>query len=163
MSDIIKQRDENKTVRAFGMQMHNPIFFLSAFLVLLFSGLTLAFPQQANAALNGAKTWSLTHFDWLYAITPIASFIFCIGIAISPLGKIRLGGKDAEPAYSVPSWIAMLFSAGVGIGFMFYGTAEPLGYYTNWYGTPFDLEAGSKAARHMALSTSVFHWGILSA
>ena len=162
MTEINIQRDESKTVRALGMEMHNPIFFLSAFLVLLFSAITLAFPKPANAALNAAKAWSLNNFDWLYAITPIVSFLFCVGIAISPLGKIRLGGQDAVPNYSVLSWIAMLFSAGVGIGFMFYGAAEPLGYYTNWFGTPLNVEAGTAAARELATATAVFHWGILA-
>lgn len=130
--------------------------------MLLFSGLTLLFPKTANAALQGAKGWSLQNFDWLYAITPIFVFIVCIGLAISPLGKIRLGGKDAKAEYSVWSWIAMLFAAGVGIGFMFYGAAEPLGYFTDWYGTPFDTPAESAELRRLAFATSIFHWGLLA-
>ncbi|WP_409432976.1 BCCT family transporter [Litorimonas sp. RW-G-Af-16] len=152
----------SKIIHAFGFEMHNPIFFLSAILVLLFSSATLAFPDTANAALQGAKAWSLRNFDWLYATTPIISLLFCVGIAISPLGKIRLGGAEAKAEYSVWSWIAMLFAAGVGIGFMFYGTAEPLGYFTDWFGVPFDTPAGSEDARRLAFSTSVFHWGILA-
>jgi len=104
-----------KLVRKFGMEMHNPVFFLSAVLILLFSLLTLIFPEGANQALNGAKAWTLQKFDWFYAITPILILVLCIGIAISPFGKIRLGGKDAKPEYSVWSWIAMLFAAGVGV------------------------------------------------
>jgi len=54
----------------------------------------------------------------------------------------------------------MLFAAGVGIGFMFYGSAEPLGYYTDWYGTPFNVQAETVNARRLAFTTSVFHWGL---
>ena len=151
-----------KLIRFAGMEMHNPLFFLSAALVLIFSTLTLIFPDQANSALHGAKNWSLRNFDWLYAITPIVVFFICVGLAISPLGRVRLGGNDAKPEFSILSWVAMLFAAGVGIGFMFYGAAEPLGYFTNWFGTPFNLESGSEELRHFSFATSIFHWGILA-
>jgi len=149
-------------VHAFGMEMHNPVFFLSAILIFIFSGATLIFPEVANQALNGAKLWTLQKFDWFYAITPILILATCIGLAISPLGKIRLGGKHAKPDYSVWSWIAMLFAAGVGIGFMFYGAAEPLGYYTDWFGTPFNTPAETAEARRLAFTTTVFHWGLFA-
>ena len=163
--NAIEKQVSDKTsnlVRKFGMEMHNPVFFLSAILILLFSVLTLIFPDEANQALNGAKAWTLQKFDWFYAITPILILAICIGLAVSPLGKIRLGGKDAKPDYSVWSWIAMLFAAGVGIGFMFYGAAEPLGYYTNWFGTPFNTPAETAEARRLAFTTTVFHWGLFA-
>jgi len=152
----------SKLVRAFGMEMHNPVFFLSAALILIFSLATLIFPEVANKSLNGAKLWTLQKFDWFYAITPILILAVCIGLAISPLGKIRLGGKEAKPDYSVWSWIAMLFAAGVGIGFMFYGAAEPLGYFTDWFGTPFNTPAASAEARRLAFTTTLFHWGLFA-
>ena len=149
-------------VRKFGMEMHNPVFFFSAALILIFSALTLLFPEGANQALNGAKLWTLQKFDWFYAITPILILALCIFLALSPFGKIRLGGKEAKVEYSVWSWIAMLFAAGVGIGFMFYGAAEPLGYYTNWFGTPFNTPAETIEARRLAFTTTVFHWGLFA-
>ena len=157
----ISQPNSN-IVKAFGFEMHNPVFFVSAFLTLLFAGATLAFPETANAWLHGAKGWSLKNFDWLYAITPVLILTLCVFLALSPFGKIRLGGADAKADYSVGSWIAMLFAAGVGIGFMFYGSAEPLGYYTNWFGTPFNVEAGGSEARRLAFTTTVFHWGLFA-
>ena len=147
-------------VNKFGLEMHNPIFFLSAGLILLFSVLTLIFPETANEQLNAAKNWSLHKFDWLYSLTPIVILTICVSVALLPTGKIRLGGADAKPEYGYTSWIAMLFAAGVGIGFMFYGSAEPLGYYTDWYGTPFNTLAESPQARRLAFTTSLFHWGI---
>jgi BCCT family betaine/carnitine transporter len=163
--NLIENHNLNQSdnlVRKFGMEMHNPVFFLSAALILLFSVLTLIFPEAANSALNGAKAWTLQKFDWFYAVTPILILVICIGLALSPLGKIRLGGKEAKPEYGVGSWIAMLFAAGVGIGFMFYGAAEPLGYYTNWFGTPFNTPALSAEARRLAFTTTVFHWGLFA-
>jgi BCCT family betaine/carnitine transporter len=147
-------------VEWFGLDIHNPVFFLSAGLVLIFAAASLIFPEASSVALGSARTWTLETFDWLFAITPPLVLIFCLGLAISPLGRIRLGGQDAKPEFSIPSWIAMLFAAGVGIGFMFYGAAEPLAYYSDWFGTPFDVEPGSEEARRLAFSATLFHWGI---
>ncbi|MEL6753335.1 MAG: BCCT family transporter [Pseudomonadota bacterium] len=147
-------------VEVLGLDIHNPVFFLSAGLVILFSMITLFFPTSANAWLTDAKTWTLQSADWLFAITPVIVFLFCLSLAISPLGRIRLGGQAASPDYKVRSWVAMLFSAGVGIGFMFYGAAEPLAYYTDWFGTPLAVEPGTQEAERLAFSATIFHWGL---
>lgn len=149
-------------VAVLGFDIHNPVFFLSAGLVLLFSIATLAFPATANAWLTGTQSWTLKSFDWLFAITPIVALLFCIGFALTPLGGIRLGGVDARPEFGVLSWVAMLFAAGVGIGYMFYGAAEPLAYYTNWAGAPFDVAPNTVEAKRLAMSASLFHWGVLA-
>ena len=145
-----------------GFDIHNPVFFTSASLVLFFSLATLIYPETANSWLTGAQSWTLKKFDWLFALTPIVAFATCVGLAIAPMGKVRLGGADAKPDFGYASWIAMLFAAGVGIGYMFYGAAEPLAYYTNWAGAPFDVEPGTAAAKRLAMSASISHWGILA-
>ena len=128
-------------------QQKNPVLWLSAGLIILFSGLTLLFPDAVGSGLTTAKSWTLDQFDWLFALTPIVVLIICIGLAVSPFGGIRLGGDDAKPDFRRHSWIAMLFAAGVGIGFMFYGAAEPLAYYTDWFGMPLGADPGSPEAR----------------
>tara|TARA_X000000950_G_scaffold225849_2_gene272492 strand:- start:48997 stop:50631 length:1635 start_codon:yes stop_codon:yes gene_type:complete len=147
-------------VEVMGLDIHNPVFFLSAGIVLLFSALTLAFPQVASDAMLSAKAATLETFDWLFAVTPVIIFIFCIALCISPLGRIRLGGQDATPDFKIHSWVAMLFAAGVGVGFMFWGAAEPLAYYTDWFGTPLNVEPATPQAQHMAFSATLFHWGL---
>lgn len=147
-------------VRWLGLDIHNPVFFLSAGLVLLFAIISLIFPGAAGDGLEASRAWTLQTFDWLFAMTPVLLTIFCFGIVVSPLGRIRLGGVDARPEFAIHSWIAMLFAAGVGIGFMFYGAAEPLAYYSDWFGTPFNVEAGTPEARRLAFSATLFHWGI---
>lgn len=147
-------------VEIMGLDVHNPVFFLAASLVLLFSGVTLVFPEAAGGALMDARTFTLQSFDWLFAITPIIVFVFCVGLSVSPLGRIRLGGKDATPEYKIHSWIAMLFAAGVGIGFMFWGAAEPLAYHTDWFGMPLNAVPGTEAANRLAFSATLFHWGL---
>lgn len=147
-------------VEVLGLDMHNPVFFLCASLVIVFSAATLLFPSVTTIWLTSAKTWTLESADWLFAITPVFTLIFCLFLAISPLGKIRLGGVDAVPEYSLRSWVAMLFASGVGIGFMFYGAAEPLAYYTDWFGMPLNAEPGTPNAERLAFSATLFHWGL---
>ncbi len=143
-----------------GLDIHNPVFFVSAAAILSFSIGTLIFPDTASVWLNGAKDWTLNNFDWLFVITTNIAILFCVAIAVSPLGAIRLGGDDARPEFSTRSWLSMLFSAGVGIGLIFYGAAEPMAYYTDWFGTPLDVEPLTEEARRLAFSATVFHWGV---
>ena len=147
-------------IEVLGLNIHNPVFFMSAGLVIFFSVVSLVFPEATNLALADAKTWTLQSADWLFAVTPVIVFLFSLSLAISPLGRIRLGGADATPDFKVHSWIAMLFAAGVGIGFMFYGSAEPLAYYTDWFGTPLSVAPGTPAAERLAFSATIFHWGL---
>ena len=147
-------------VEVLGMDIHNPVFFLSAGLILIFAALTLVFPDVTRDVMNGAKAWTLSKLDWFFAATPVLVLAVCIGLAVSPLGRIRLGGQEARPEFSRASWVAMLFAAGVGIGFMFYGAAEPLAYYSDWFGTPLNAEAGSEQAYRLAFSATLFHWGL---
>ncbi|QTD55746.1 BCCT family transporter [Parasphingorhabdus cellanae] len=147
-------------VNPFGLEMHNPVFFISAALTIAFVLLTLIFPEKANTGLEATKAWTLEHFDWFFVIASNFVLLFCVAVAISPLGKIRLGGPDAKAEFGTASWIAMLFSAGIGIGMVFYGSAEPVAYYTDWGGTPLNVESRTPEAMRLALGATVFHWGL---
>src|SRR5699024_9289763 len=98
-----------------------------------------------------------THFGWYYLIVVSLLVIFCFYLIFSPYGKIKLGRKDDKPEFSYPSWFAMLFSAGMGIGLVFYGIAEPL---SNYITDPPLAEPGTEAAHNDALRLSFFHYGI---
>ncbi|EKF75623.1 choline/carnitine/betaine transporter family protein [Alcanivorax hongdengensis A-11-3] len=147
-------------VQVLGMDLHNPVFFISAMLILTFVIGTLAFPEVANNLLNGSKDWAIDHFDWLFMVGGNVFVLFCIALAILPVGKIRLGGQDAKPEFSTWSWFAMLFAAGMGIGLMFWSVAEPVAYYTDWYGTPLNVAPNTDAARDLAMGATMYHWGI---
>ena len=148
-------------VQVLGMDLHNPVFFISAVLVIAFVAGTLAFPESANGMLNGAKGWAIEHFDWLFMVSGNIFVLFCVALALLPTGKIRLGGQKAKPEFSTLSWFAMLFAAGMGIGLMFWSVAEPVAYLNGqWYGTPLGVEAGSEEARHMAMGATMYHWGL---
>ena len=147
-------------VQVLGMDMHNPVFFISAVLILAFVIGTLIFPAEAKTALDGAKGWTIDNFDWLFMVGANIFVLFCIALIFLPVGKIRLGGDDARPDFSTLSWFAMLFAAGMGIGLMFWSVAEPVGYYTDWFGTPLNVEPNTPQAKDMALGAVMYHWGL---
>ncbi|MDF1820265.1 MAG: BCCT family transporter [Alcanivoracaceae bacterium] len=147
-------------VQMLGMDLHNPVFFFSSLLILVFVIGTLLFPESANTALGDTKTWAINNFDWLFMVAGNFFVLFCLTLVVLPFGRIRLGGDDARPEFSTLSWFAMLFAAGMGIGLMFWSVAEPVAYYTDWYGTPLGVEANTEAGAHMAMGATMFHWGL---
>ncbi len=147
-------------VQVMGMDLHNPVFFISSMLILVFVIGTMMFPEVANEALGSAKGWVINHFDWLFMLGGNVFVLFCLALIFLPVGQIRLGGQDATPDFSNLSWFAMLFAAGMGIGLMFWSVAEPVAYYTNWYGTPLNVKPGTAEAAGMAMGATMYHWGL---
>ena len=147
-------------IRPWGMDLHNPVFLLSAMAVLIFVVGSLMFPESAKESFDGAKGWSIDNFDWLFLVAGNIFVVFCIALIFLPVGRIRLGGVDARPEFSNLSWFAMLFAAGMGIGLMFWSVAEPVAYYTDWWGTPLGVEKGTPEAAKAAIGATMFHWGL---
>ncbi|QEQ96917.1 BCCT family transporter [Neptunomonas concharum] len=148
-------------VQKWGFDVHNPVFGTSAALVILFLIATLlSDPTTAKEYLDGLKWDIIGTFDVLFMWSGNFFVIFCLCLIASPWGKIRLGGHDAKPEHSTLSWLAMLFAAGMGIGLMFWGVAEPVAYFTGWYETPLGVEARTPEAARMALGATMYHWGL---
>ncbi|MCV6639362.1 BCCT family transporter [Candidatus Albibeggiatoa sp. nov. NOAA] len=147
-------------LQKFGMDIHHPVFWISTLLVLLFVIGTLMMPSEANVVFAAAKSWSINYFDWLFMLAGNIFVIFCIILIFLPVGRIRLGGQEAKPEFSLLSWFAMLFAAGMGIGLMFWSVTEPIAYYTGWYGTPLGIETHTEEAARMAMGATLFHWGL---
>ncbi|CCQ74828.1 BCCT family transporter [Magnetospira sp. QH-2] len=147
-------------LRKFGMDIHHPVFWISAILVLLFVITTIVMPTEAKGVFDGAKSWSINNFDWLFMVGGNIFVLFCLALIFLPVGKIRIGGDGARPEFTTLSWFAMLFAAGMGIGLMFWSVAEPTAYYTNWWGTPLNAEANTPEGAHMAMGATMFHWGL---
>jgi len=147
-------------VRLWGMDIHNPVFFVSASFIVLFVIVTIQFPAQTNAVLGTARGWSLATFDSFMMTAVSAILVFCLALTVLPVSKIRLGGESAEPEFSRMSWLAMLFSAGMGIGLMFWGVAEPMTYYGGSSGTPFGVTPQTPEAADMAMAATLYHWGL---
>lgn len=118
------------------------------------------FPTISKEILDGAKWWSINNFDWLFMSAGNFFVIFCLLLIFLPVGKVRLGGKDAKPDFSRISWFSMLFAAGMGIGLMFWSVAEPVAYYTAWYKTPLGVEPNTVEAASLAMGATMYHWGI---
>ncbi|WP_341504028.1 BCCT family transporter [Gallaecimonas sp. GXIMD4217] len=148
-------------VQKWGFDVHNPVFGASAGLILLFLVAVLVTdPATAKASLDGLKWSIIKNFDALFMWSGNIFVIFCLGLVISPFGRIRLGGANAKPKHSMLSWLAMLFAAGMGIGLMFWGVAEPVAYLTGWYETPLGVAANTEEAARMAMGATMYHWGL---
>jgi len=135
----------------------NPVYWVSIFITLGVVAWGLASPSSFGSfasALNGVLT---TYCGWGYMLAMNIFVIFCIAIAVGRFGKVRLGPNDSRPEYSNMSWFAMLFSAGMGVGLVFYGAAEPLFHFAS---TPFGAAPGSIQAARDAMQISFVHWGL---
>jgi len=143
-----------------GLDFHNPVFPVTATLIVLFIIYALVDPARASAQMIAARTWSIDHFDWLFMFAGNAFVLYCLALIVLPVGKVRLGGATARPEYSTMSWFAMLFAAGMGIGLMFWSVAEPVAYYTDWFGTPLNAPARTPEGASAAMGATMFHWGL---
>lgn len=157
----------------FELDIHNIVFSVSAIAIIAFTFLTLAFQTTLEPAFTGLRDVLTSNLDWFFLLAGNVFVLVCIGLILSPLGRIRLGGPDATADYSTLSWFAMLFAAGMGIGLMFYGVSEPMGHFTASMGGPV-FEDGvrtdwaplggatgdAEASRRLAMAATIFHWGL---
>jgi len=132
------------------------VFIISLFIIVLFVLWGILFPS--NLADTSASLLSVTteKFGWFYLLTAFVILLLTIYLAFSKYGSIKLGKEEDEPEYSYLSWFAMLFSAGMGIGLVFWGVAEPLQHYIN---PPMGLEGSTVESARIAMHYSYFHWG----
>lgn len=137
------------------MKVNPPVFFISAALLILFLAYGIVFTEQAATLFPAILAWVSSAGGWLY-VASIAGFLaFAVWLLFSRYGDIPLGPDGEPPTFRLMSWFAMLFSAGVGIGMVFYGVAEPILHYTALPGTG----APSPASAAAAVPVTVFHWG----
>jgi len=85
--------------------------------------------DSLSSVMDSVLDWVIRNFGWGFVLIAIAALVFCIVVAVSPVGRVRLGPDDSRPDFSTPSWIAMMFAAGLGLGLMFYGVAEPISHF----------------------------------
>ncbi|MGY0633755.1 BCCT family transporter [Luteimonas sp. A478] len=133
-----------------------PVFYPAAILVAVLVAMSFVVPTQAEAMFTAAQAWVGQEAGW-FTILAVAGFlVFIVGVAVSSLGKIRLGPDHSTPDYSYVTWFAMLFAAGMGIGLMFFGVAEPVMHYVDPpVGDPMTV-----AAARQSMRITFFHWGI---
>lgn len=136
------------------------MFAISASLIIVFVLVTIQFPVQANEVLGTTRGWLLRTFDSFMMASVSAMLLFCLALIVLPVSGVRLGGAQARPEFSRLSWFAMLFAAGMGIGLMFWGVAEPMTYYLGEGGTPLSVAPKTAAAADMAMAATLYHWGL---
>lgn len=133
------------------------VFIISSILVSLFVLWGALFPSSLNEVANAALTWMIDNFGWFYMLITALFIFFVVGIAISPYGKVRLGKRNDRPEYSWFSWIGMLFAAGIGVGFVFWGVAEPLLYYME---PPVGYQPETTESAIAGLRYGAYHWAL---
>ena len=134
----------------------NPLVIgATLFFVVLLVAMILIAPEQTQTLLNLAKSGIFANFSWFYVLAFSVFLGFLVILSVSSLGNIKLGNDEEEPEFGFLSWLAMLFAAGMGVGLMFFGVAEPLTHYLS------DITTGSAEHKQQeALLHTLFHWGI---
>lgn len=136
----------------------NPVFSISAVVILVLVVLGAIIPKPFEKVAGQLYGFTTAKFGWFYLLTVFIIIAFLIGLAISKFGAIRLGGDEERPEYPFFTWIGMLFSAGFGVGLVFWGVAEPMSHY---FSSPLNgVEPQSEDAARIAMGYSFFHWGI---
>lgn len=140
------------------MNLKKEKVFFASFFIIIFTLFLIgidrsSFESSTNLLLGNI----IEYFGFIYLFIVLGISLFCVYLSFSKFGDVKLGGDDSVPEYSNISWFSMLFSAGMGVGLIFFGVAEPLTHYVL---PPGELVSGSKEAIEFAFKTSFFHWGV---
>ena len=150
--------DDN--VHRLGIDFHPVVFPLSLAFIAAFVALTIGFGDRAATAYEIVFDAVNANFGWFYVLSVNVFIATLVAAGLSRYGTIRLGGPEADPEFSTFAWLAMLFSAGMGIGLLFFGVAEPMYHFLSGGGSFFDVPPRSPAAARSATALSMFHWGL---
>ncbi|GAB2473403.1 BCCT family transporter [Promicromonospora xylanilytica] len=135
------------------------VFAFAAVLVAGVIAWGAAAPESLASASSTGLAWVSGSFGWMFGLLTAAVFGFMMWLGFGRYRNIRLGQDNEKPEFSVVSWVAMLFSAGVGIGLLFYGPYEPMTYFLDLPPAYESLDPGSNPAMHAAIVQTLFHWG----
>jgi choline-glycine betaine transporter len=138
-----------------------PLFLISAFITSAFAIWAIISPNQLTLSLSVIQQFFVINYGWFLMLLPVLFAIICLFFGFSKkYGHIRLGGTDSRPKFSTFSWLAMLFTAGIGIGIVYFGINQPLyAYYLSPMGISNTSVSQMEAARH-AMGMGVYLWGI---
>ena len=173
-TDYVVGQDNIQGRISIALDIHGKVFSISALSVLLFLLLTLALQNQVAPLFSALRDTLTSQLAWFFLSAGNLFVLLCLGLIISPLGRVRLGGVQAQPDYTYLGWFSMLFAAGMGIGLMFYGVAEPMshagaalggtqlqdnGLRGDW--APLGAAAANPAeAVRLGMAATIFHWGL---
>jgi len=155
-----KQEPGENNWTALGFDIHPQVTIVSVLTLTVFIILTLMFKEQAATLCSGALGWISSKFGWFFILSANIFIAAALFFALSKYGHICIGGKNAKPEFSTPAWYAMLLSAGMGIGLMFWSVGEPMYHYDS----PSPLFSGiaphTPEAAQAAMGVTYFHWGL---
>lgn len=140
----------------FAEVMNPPVFLGSAGVIAAFCLYGALLSSHAAAMFDNIQTVIISRFGWFYVLAATGLLVFVVWLGLSRYGGIRLGGDDAQPDFGRLTWFSMLLAAGMGIGLVFFGVAEPVMHFVN----PLDAGSRSEAAMREAMFHSFFHWGL---
>ncbi|MDT8880279.1 BCCT family transporter [Halomonas saccharevitans] len=170
---VIGQDNITASPLGINVDLHGKVFLFSSLVILFFVIATLALQDQMEPIFNAMFSFLTTKLSWVFLLGANVFVLLAIVLIFTPLAKVRIGGANATPDFSYLGWFAMLFAAGMGIGLMFYGVAEPLTHFgtamggisvedgvrTDW--APLGAAAGDQAAAiDLSMSATIFHWGL---
>ncbi len=151
---------ENTTDPASGIRrffdVHPPVFWPTVILLVVFISITLGVGKPMERIFSAIQTNVSDYFGWFLILSVNCYLLIMLYIALGKYGSIRLGGKNAVPEFSRTAWFAMLFSAGMGIGILFWSVAEPIYHFTN----PDFRGADTMEAAGNAMQVTFLHWGL---
>ena len=151
-----KNNGEQEPEGWFHFDVHPWVFFVSSGLIIFFVALTLVFQNRVDDLFSTVQGAIATYGGWFFVWTMNIILIFVVSLLFGRFGDIRIGGSDAVPEFSTLAWFSMLFSAGMGIGLLFYGVAEPMFHFV---ASPL-AEPGTAEAARVALDITFLHWGL---
>jgi glycine betaine transporter len=141
-----------------GSRVDTQVFAIAASISVAFVLLGVVFQDELTAVIGDVLSWILKNLGWVFVLSTAGFLAFVVFLAVTPYGRIRLGADDDRPEFRTVSWIAMMFSAGMGIGLMFFGVAEPISHLA---APPLGLaKPGTEAAAATAMEYTYFHWAL---
>jgi choline/carnitine/betaine transport len=150
--------DQNWT--GYGFDLHPHVTFVSTFVLVSFILLTLMFKEDASEFFKSALEVITTTTGWFLILVANVFVLAAFYFAFGRFGRIRLGGNDAKPEFTTPAWFAMLLSAGMGIGLMFWSVGEPIFHYASPSPMFTGVQAQTPEAAQAAMGVTYFHWGL---
>ena len=157
--EVADREPGDTNIERWGFDLHPQVSLATAGFLIVFLLWVFLAPSSSSEVLTGILNWVNNTWGWYFILMGNIFVIACAYFAFSRFGKIRIGGPKALPEFSTPAWYAMLISAGMGIGLMFYSVGEPM-YHLNSPSPYWGVGAGTEAAGEAALATTFFHWGL---
>ncbi|MBC9795652.1 BCCT family transporter [Sinomicrobium weinanense] len=153
MAKKVVRSDEKKSI--LGLEINGPVFFSSAIIMIISITLTLIYKDSAGKYFNRIQSLVADNGGWFFVLVVNLFLFFMIYMAFSKFGRLRIGGQNTKPEFKTMSWFAMLFSAGMGIGLLFWSISEPISHFVS----PPTTTGNTVEAAQEAMNFTFLHWG----